>query len=125
MTALKDTLKVAEDAQHEAWTRGGGTFNLAVGCPNPKSGYAVGLARYGGVVEDNTNALFEIEEYLNKHKYVLAQPGHFFGIWLDGGYLILDVVKVLPEKAAAEELARSEDQDAYANLATGEVHYLR
>ncbi len=91
----------------------------------PTAGYVVALKGEGFTVEDyaldysnSSKAL----AWIDRAKIVADWHNGFLGVWTDTetGIVYFDVVKVLPEKAAALKLARDMQEIAIFDLTNGE-----
>jgi hypothetical protein len=126
MTTLQQTAAIAERAARAIAANDGATLAVKAGQADPTTGYVVANGRD----EQTTDlakfaARWEIEQYIgayvDAHRSALAQTGAYLGAWIDDGYLVLDVVSVLPERNVALNLARDNGERAIFNLSTGET----
>lgn len=84
----------------------------------PKRGYMVSLKGFESIERTSSDILmkYAIQEYIkDKIIYVLSNDA-FFGGWLDGQYLYLDVSMWYDTKAEAIEAATKNNQLAYYDL---------
>lgn len=97
--------------------------------PDPTSGYVVANGRDETTSDlDGTPDTIARETvarligaYVESHRSALAQTGAYLGAWVDDGYLVLDVVNVLPERNVALNLARERGERAIFDLSAGET----
>lgn len=60
-----------------------------------------------------------IRSFIEKHRDLLSQPGHYLGAWEYEGEFYLDVSVVVSSQDKAAEVAKSAQQIAYFCLSTG------
>lgn len=115
MTVLatdKTALRVAQDIR----ANGGSTRSVVPGVTSPRGGYAVSLK---GFEEKFAHWSDEtIAEYIERHRFQLAQPGRFIGAWEYNGELYLDVSVNVADLQIALDMARANDQLAIFDVAS-------
>lgn len=98
---------------------GGFTFNPRTGS-QPKTGFAVSpYPELETVVPAGDGLEKAMQEFVDAHRDVLSRPGHNLGAWVVGDKVYLDVSIVSDTAAAATQVAKRFDQEAYFDLSGG------
>jgi hypothetical protein len=128
MTSL-DIAGAVDRATRGVLANGGSTVSV-VRKPDPVAGYVVANGENESTTDlDSTSVELDarqaIRAYVELHRAALAQTGAYLGAWVDDGYLVLDIVSVLPERNAALNLARANGERAIFHLDTRETLWTR
>ena len=102
---------------------GGATVSVIAGALVPTRGYVVAVAGHEHRTpwpRDLRSQAARVQAYVHDHRAALAQAGHYLGAWRDGADVVLDVVEILPERAAAIAAGIARGEDAIYDLARGE-----
>lgn len=103
----------------------GGCTLQTVTWTTPESGYAVSLKNHGVIIPLSEFDGDSIREYLRQEGYSIAfllrRPNHYFGAWLDGESVHLDVSVVETDLVKALWLAVHNGQRAIYDLSSGRV----
>lgn len=105
-------VRVAQDIR----ANGGSTRSVVPGVPSPTGGYAVSLKGFQETFPHWSDET--IAEYIERHRFQLAQPGRFIGAWIDDGQLYLDVSVVVADLQIALDMGRRNDQLAIFDVAS-------
>jgi hypothetical protein len=119
MTTLQTTDSLATRATLAILANDGATLSAVVGVSDPRAGYVVANGRDEQTTDLDFDIWQTVHTYVTEHTSALAQTGAYLGAWVDDGYLVLDVVSVLPERNVALNLARDNGERAIFDLATG------
>jgi hypothetical protein len=104
---------------------GGVSYSVVYGNLSGKKGYAVSIYKDREVIlpySELTEA--EVRNFYYENAELLAQPEHFFGIWVDNGNAYLDVSVIVRLKADALKLAKEKNQLAIFDLNKLETVYV-
>lgn len=102
---------------------GGVSYSLTYG-EVPEKGYAVSLNGFEETIPLNLFTDNDLRNYLTLNSTELADNDNFFGAWINGDSVVLDVSTRVQTKRKAFDLARKEKQQAIYNLETKEVIFL-
>ena len=118
----EDKMINTKELLNKIFTDGGFSVQVASGSI-PSSGYMVSIQGCEEVyyTEDITNDT--IPGYITRKKELLL-PGAYFGAWLDGSKVYLDVSINVESLEDALNLARNNSQLAIYDLGSGESIYL-
>ncbi len=119
MTTLKSTTQIFNELNENL---DGGTVSVNPGVTVPSKGYVVALKGEGTTTSDfGLEYSNEVFAWIDRAKIVADWNNGFLGVWTDTetDVVYFDVVKVLPEKAAALKLARDTQEIAIFDLANG------
>ena len=103
--------------------KGGFTYQPHTGNA-PKEGFALSISpKYEEVVSETEFTRKHIDDYLIKHKDVLADPSNYLGGWHDveAGKVYLDITCVAKDNKEAEALCIKYNQEGYFDLKKGET----
>ncbi len=122
MTSFQRTSAIAYRAARGILANGGATLAVKAGQSDPTTGYVVADGSHEQTADLATiDPRLLVAAYVDSHRAALAQTGAYLGAWVNDGYLVLDVVNVLPERNVALNAARDRGERAIFNLATGET----
>lgn len=97
----------------------------------PKTGYMVGgmtvvTGKYRvnkpttRIVDANHAAVQQgVKDFYEEHRELLKQPGNYFGSWVDGGKVYLDISQRVPTRAKALVLGRERGELAVYDVKRG------
>ncbi|WP_432482574.1 hypothetical protein [Kineococcus esterisolvens] len=112
--------EVVDAATDLIFENDGCTLSLT-GDDTPTRGYAVSLAGFEEVHElDDEFIGYLVSRYIEKHREELSGLNRYFGAWIDGSRLVLDVSVIVRDFSDAVALAYQHGQQAIYNLARGE-----
>ncbi|MFG2620723.1 hypothetical protein ACGFXC_24230 [Streptomyces sp. NPDC048507] len=102
----------------ETVTRGG--FTWARGKSNPTSGYVVAKPEYGRQVFGWDGSSGVIAAYVAEHLLtVAASERTWYGTWVSGDVLYLDLVEIVEDRGEAIRLGRERNELAIYDAGTG------
>ncbi len=104
----------------------------AVTFSSPTWGFAVATGRHEETLElaldphqTSIELLAIVENYVRRHRAILATPGHYVGTWLHDGKIYLDVSQVIYDRDDAVRAGKDRDQIAIFDLRHAEEITLR
>lgn len=113
-------MKTLAEIKRQIAIYGGATFDSKGRDLSLAHGYMVSLADCETIV-----SLESLNERLLKKYFKLARKKHaYFGLWLDGKELFLDISIKIEDKAAARKIGKHNGQRAIFDLARQESIYL-
>ena len=118
----EDKMINTKELLNKIFTDGGFSVQVASGSI-PSSGYMVSLQGCEEVYHTEDITDDTIPGYITRIKELLL-PGAYFGAWLDGSKVYLDVSINLDNLQDALDLARNNSQLAIYNLEDGDSIYL-
>ncbi|MFG2228062.1 hypothetical protein [Streptomyces sp. NPDC048644] len=98
---------------------GGHTFSPTL--PTPVDGYMVSIAGSERTFPVESFGPEVLAEYMADYAPRVANQGLFYGAWVDGGLVYLDLSLNVADRAEAEAMGRLESQLAIFDVANGEV----
>ncbi|MCM1967768.1 hypothetical protein [Streptomyces sp. G1] len=108
------------EAQCEAIVRDGGlTFSPVR--PAPTGGYMVSVAGSERMIPLGSFGPENLTDYFAEYGARVLGEGFFFGAWVDGGFVYLDLSMNLRDRSEAEVMGRLESQLAIYDIANGQV----
>ncbi|MFT2017746.1 hypothetical protein ACMA1D_18180 [Streptomyces sp. 796.1] len=89
--------------------------------PTPTSGFMVSLAGSERTFPVSRFTANELSEYVRDYAYRAAEESLFYGAWIDGGLVYLDLSVNVQDRSQAIALGRLESQLAIFDVANSEV----
>lgn len=124
---MRKTEDIAFDLLTGVIVNGGATVPAFHGQRQPRSGYVVAVPGHEYRTNpdrwDTEEQEEELQLWTSEHRASLAWYG-YAGSWRDGDSIVLDVVQVIGERAAAVALGRQRGEEAIFDLANGETIYV-
>lgn len=110
--------KLASALLEGARTNGGATVSPFAES-SPTDGYMVGVAGYGATLPLATATLEDVAAWVRDTRPHVATPRAFFGSWVDGDTLYLDVSQRFADCGVALIVAAQRDELAIWDVANG------